>query len=1283
MPSIQSLFSQLDLVLGSQRQHFRRKINALSRKFDAEHAQQLADEMAMSALQVEQRRSQLPQIDYPDLPVSLQRDAIKQAIEKHQVVIIAGETGSGKTTQLPKICLELGRGVKGLIGHTQPRRLAARSVANRIADELGTKLGDKVGFKVRFSDQVSDSSYIKLMTDGILLTEIQQDRFLNQYDTLIIDEAHERSLNIDFILGYLKQLLPKRPDLKLIITSATIDPERFSRHFNDAPMISVSGRTYPVDIRYRPLEDSLDEDNQPLDQTQGIIRAVNELSRLGHGDILVFLSGEREIRDTADALAREKLRNTEIVPLYARLSAAEQQKIFSGHTGRRIVLATNVAETSLTVPGIKYVIDPGTARISRYSTRSKVQRLPIEAISQASANQRAGRCGRVSAGVCIRLYSEQDFLSRPEFTDPEILRTNLASVVLQMLALKFGNISDFPFIQPPDNRQITDAMRLLEEVQAIANDGSGKLTDIGQQIARLPVDPRYARMVVQAAKTDALAEVIVIVAGLSIQDPRERPQDKQQKADEIHKQFEDRDSDFVGLLKIWRAFREQQQALTNNQLKKWCQEHMLNYLRMREWQDIVSQLKKSIAELGFGINREEADFTRIHQAILSGLLSHIGCKDNDRHYLGARGSKFLVFPGSALSKGQAKWVMAAELVETSRLFARMAAKIQPEWLEPLAGHLIKRNYAEPFWSKKQGAVMGYETVTLYGLPIVTRRQINFERVDAILAREIFIREALINGQTKLDLEFLQHNRELVLQVEELEEKTRRRDLLVDEQVLMDFYLQNLPEHIASEASLRKWWQKAAKQSDTRVYFERELLLQRDTDQINRYSYPDSWQQGNVHLPLEYRFDPGSEDDGVSMRVPVALLNQLTPAGFDWLVPGMREELIVSLIKQLPKRLRRNFVPAPDYARACMQDLTPSELPFIDALAAKLAKMSGVKIDPAEWSAPPLHLQMNFKVLDEQGKVIAQGRDLLALQHQLSGRVQQTLRKVAKRSIEQQGLQSWSFDQLPQAFTEQKPGYEVKAFPALVDEGDSVAIKLFDQPQLASDAHKRGLLRLLRLQMPSPLKYLQEKLPNKAKLGLYFNPFGQVAALVDDCIDAAIVALLGEQLEQIRDKAAFNLALDKVRGEINDAVLKLAAQIEPGLTLAHQIKKKMKGNVPLNMINAHGDIQQQLDKLVYPGFVSDMGAGRVSDWFRYLKAIERRLEKLPLDPNRDRMAQLSVQKVHDAIEAARKQVPVGLAIPARIHDARWMLEELRVSLFAQNLGTAHAVSEKRILNYLHS
>ncbi|MDF2177579.1 ATP-dependent RNA helicase HrpA [Aliiglaciecola sp. CAU 1673] len=1275
-----SLKAQISRCMSAERHRFWRHLRQLQGKDDAQAISKLEAQIAQSVARYEARLAAKPKFEYPPLPVSEHKDEIAKAIADNQVVIIAGETGSGKTTQLPKICLELGRGVAGLIGHSQPRRLAARSVANRIAEELNTELGQAVGYKVRFTDQVSDSTYVKLMTDGILLAEIQQDRFLNQYDTLIIDEAHERSLNIDFILGYLKQLLPKRPDLKLIITSATIDPERFSKHFENAPIIQVSGRTYPVEIRYRPVQEDNDSDR---DQLQAIIDAVDELGRESQGDILVFLAGEREIRDTAEGLKRQQWKATEVLPLYARLSAAEQNRIFAPHAGRRIVLATNVAETSLTVPGIKYVIDPGFARLSRYSYRSKVQRLPIEAVSQASANQRAGRCGRVSEGICIRLYSEEDYLGRPEFTDPEILRTNLASVILQMLSLGLGDMEAFPFVEAPDSRHINDGFTLLQELGATAA-GKGRqravLTPIGRQIARLPVDPRYARMMVEAARLNCLSELIVIGAALSIQDPRERPHDKRQAADEAHSQFQEKESDFLSFLRLWQLFREQQKQLTANQLKKWCKTHYLNYLRMREWQDIVSQLKQAIVDLGFRVNSEPSDYDAIHQAIASGLLSHIGFKDKEREYLGARNSRFLIFPASGLAKHPPKWVMAAELVETSRLFARSVAKIDPAWLEALAGHLIKRHYSEPHWSKKQGAVLANERVSLFGLDIVTSRKVQYGRIDGKTSREIFIREALVHLDTKLNFDFLTHNALLMDAVETLEAKCRRRDILVDEEDLVAFYEHRLPHDICSEASFRKWWQK--QKDPSLLQFSEQDLMRQDASHISELDYPEKWRQGNLTLALSYHFEPKDEDDGVSLLVPLPILNQLQANGFDWLVPGLREELIVHLIKSLPKRLRKNFVPAPDYAKACASSLSQDESPFLESLSAKLKKMTGVEITADEWALAelPAHLKMNFKVLDEKGKMVAQGRDLHLLQQKLQGKVKQTLSQAASPELEQSGLDDWSFGALEREYINKQGSYEVKAYPALVDDKGKVAIRLFDQPHLADDAHGKGLRRMLLLNLPSPIKYLQDKLPNKAKLGLYFNPFGQVQALIDDCIAAAVDALVGEAA-LIRDPQAFNSLRDKVRAELNEQVLSIALKVEKGLTLAHEIHKKTKGNVPLNMINAVGDIKANLAQLVYPGFVSDIGVKRLDDWNRYLQAIAKRLEKLPIDPNRDRQHQLVLQKVEAAWQAKLNKLPKGQPVPVALAEVKWMLQELRVSLFAQQLGTAYPISEKRIQNHL--
>jgi ATP-dependent helicase HrpA len=919
--SAQSLYRAIDDCMNKDKFRLHKRISGAKRIKNDKAKQAVFDEIvvdiARSMAQVQAREQHNAHIEYPEiLPVSQKREDIAKAIAENQVVIVAGETGSGKTTQLPKICAELGRGKKGVIGHTQPRRLAARSVANRIAEEMQTKLGDYVGYKVRFNDQVSDDTQIKLMTDGILLAEIQHDRYLNQYDTIIIDEAHERSLNIDFLLGYLRELLPKRKDLKVIITSATIDPERFSKHFNDAPIIEVSGRTYPVETRYRPLNS---EDEKDKDQIDGIIDAVDELSLEGEGDVLIFLNGEREIRDTADALNKLKLRDTEVVPLYARLSSAEQNRIFQSHSGRRLVLSTNVAETSLTVPGIKYVIDPGTARISRYSYRTKVQRLPIEEISQASANQRKGRCGRVQEGICIRLYAEEDFESRPEFTDPEILRTNLASVILQMTALGLGEIEAFPFVEAPDKRNIQDGVRLLEELGAIATSKQGekkKLTKMGRQLSRLPIDPRLARMVIEASKQGCLNELMIIASALSIQDPRERPSDKQQSADDKHRRFHDKESDFLTYLNLWEYIQKKQKELSGNQFRKHCKQEYLNYLRIREWQDVYFQINQSMKEMDMKLTDSAGDYLKIHTSILSGLLSHIGLKDQEKNeYQGARNAKFSIFPASGLFKKQPKWIMSAELVETSKLWGRVIAKIQPEWIEPLAGHLIKRSFSEPHWSKKQAAVMAHEKVTLYGIPIVPKRLVNYGSIDPTISREIFIRSALVEGEWETRHSFFKNNRKLLAEVEELEHKSRRRDILIDDDELFDFYDQRVDTQVVSGKHFDSWWKKELKANPNQLDFEKEMLFKGDASHVTELDYPNFWHQNGLKLKLSYQFEPGENSDGVTVHIPLPILNQVKMDGFDWQIPGLRKELVISLIKALPKGLRRNFGPARHYADA--------------------------------------------------------------------------------------------------------------------------------------------------------------------------------------------------------------------------------------------------------------------------------------------------------------------------------------------------------------------------------
>ena len=1223
-------------------------------------------------------------IEYPDLPVSARRDEILKLIAEHQVVVIAGETGSGKTTQLPKMCLELGRGVKGLIGHTQPRRIAARSVATRIAEELKSELGSTIGYKVRFNDQISDNTLVKLMTDGILLAEIQNDRYLNQYDTLIIDEAHERSLNNDFILGYLKQILAKRPDLKVIITSATIDVERFSKHFNNAPIIEVSGRTYPVEVRYRPIVEEEDQD-----QLQGILNAVDELQAEGRGDILIFMNGEREIRDTAEALQKQELRHTEILPLYARLSAAEQQRIFNPSNLNRIILATNVAETSLTIPNIKYVIDTGTARISRYSYRTKVQRLPIEPISQASANQRKGRCGRISEGICIRLYSEEDFNARPQFTDPEILRTNLASVILQMTALGLTDIASFPFVDAPDQRHIQDGIRLLEELQAFEfkktkNGEIRELTQIGRQLAQLPIDPRLGRMVIEAAKNGSLHEVMMIVSALSIQDPRERPQEKQQSADDKHRRFADKESDFLAFVNLWHFIQEQQKELTKNQFRKLCQKDYLNYLRVREWQDIYHQLRLAVREMGLPINSEPANYQQIHTALLAGLLSHIGLKDNEKmHYLGARNAHFYLFPNSVLFKKQPKWVMAAELVETTKLWGRMVARIEPEWVEPLAKHLTKSSYSEPRWAKSKGAVVADEKVSLYGIPIVASRPVMYGAIDPVVSREIFIRSALVEGEWHNNYKFFKENNRLIKEIEELEHKSRRRDILVDEQVLFEFYDQRIGTDVVSSKHFDSWWKKASQKDPELLNFEKSFLMNDNANKVSELDFPNFWYQGSLKLKLSYQFEIGQDHDGVTVHIPLPLLNQIEPEGFDWQIPGLRHELVVSLIKSLPKAMRRNFVPAPNYADAFLGKAEPFAKPLLESLTYELRRMTGVTVDPELWDLTqlPPHLRMTFRVIDEKGKKIAESENLDELKFQLKDQVQSTLSNIADDGIEQSGVHLWNFADLPQFYEQKKQHFSVKAYPAIVDEKDAVGIKLFETEFEQAKAMQAGLRRLLLLNVPSPIKYLHEKLPNKAKLGLYFAPFGKVLELIDDCIACAVDKLIEEFGGFVWSEEKFNELHEYVRANLNDTTAEIALQVEKCLTLAFELNKRMKGKMDFTMAFAMSDIKAQLAGLIYPEFVTKTGHKRLADLHRYLTAIDKRLDKLLVDTNTDRAKMLRVEQVQEAYKQLLAKLPKSKAIPDEVLEIRYMIEELRVSLFAQQLGTKYPISDKRILNVI--
>ncbi|MGW8529644.1 ATP-dependent RNA helicase HrpA [Nocardiopsis sp. NPDC055824] len=1312
-PTADALRSRLRDLMPADRHRLRRRIDGLAKIRDerrsASAAAQIAKDIDEAVLRVDLRREAVPELTYPEsLPVSARRDDIAEAIRDHQVVIVAGETGSGKTTQLPKICLELGRGVMGTIGHTQPRRLAARTVAERIAEEIGTPLGETVGYKVRFTDSSSGSTLVKLMTDGILLAEIQHDRMLRQYDTLIIDEAHERSLNVDFLLGYLKQLLPKRPDLKVVITSATIDPERFSRHFDDAPIIEVSGRTYPVEVRYRPIsEDILDpEEKNPgpgtdRDQTQAILDAVDELSHEPPGDILVFLSGEREIRDTAEALEKKKLRGTEILPLYARLSVSEQRRVWSSHSGRRVVLATNVAETSLTVPGIKYVIDPGTARISRYSHRTKVQRLPIEAVSQASANQRKGRCGRVSEGICIRLYSEEDFLSRPEYTDPEILRTNLASVILQMASLGLGDVAAFPFVDGPDHRQIKDGVNLLlelgalhPEAEAASGKGGGKrrLTQTGRRLAQLPIDPRLGRMVLEAQERDCLAEVMVITSALSIQDPRERPTDKQQQAQQSHARFTDKESDFLAFLNLWNHLRDRQRELSGNQFRKLCREEFLNYLRVREWQDIHSQLKQVLRTMGIEVpplREEAADPRGVHMSLLAGLLSHVGLKDPEKHeYLGGRGARFAVFPGSALFKKQPRFVMVGELVETSKLWGRMVARIEPEWAEELAGDIVKRNYSEPHWERKRGAVMAFERVTLYGVPIVVQRKVSYGKIDPELSRELFIRRALVEGDWETRHHFFHDNRKLLDEVEDLEHRARRRDIVVDDETLFRFYDRRVPDDVVSAAHFDAWWKKARRTEPTLLDFTREELINDGVDVVSEDDYPDVWRQGAFTFPLTYQFEPGSAADGVTAHIPLKFLNQVENTGFDWQIPGLRDELVTALIRSLPKPQRRFFVPVPDNAAQARAGLTPYEGTLTGALAAELTRMAqprgGDRIPESafELDRVPDHLRITFRAVDDRNRTLAESKDLEQLRAKLKPRLREAISAEAK-GVEKKGITSWDFGPLEQTLERKALGPKVKGYPALVDEGDSVAVRIFDTRAEQRAAMRAGTRRLLMLTIPSPALAVSKGLNNPDKLALADNPHGSVKAMLADAESAAVDHLLAREGGPVWNGDDFAALADRVRADLGDTLAETLDKVARVLVLWRKVSKKVRGTTSLAVLPSLNDVQGQLGSLVGDGFVTAAGVARLDDLHRYLRGIEYRLDKLPENPRRDQVNMSKTEQMRQAVAKVTGSLPPGRAADADVAELRWMLEEYRVSLFAQELRTAYPVSDKRIMKALEA
>jgi ATP-dependent helicase HrpA len=1243
--------------------------------------ERLCASIAQSQARRNARLARMPRPTYPAaLPVAGKRDEIARAIAAHQVTIVCGETGSGKTTQLPKICLELGRGAAGSIGHTQPRRIAARTVAARIAQELDSPLGALVGYKVRFQDKTSPEALVKVMTDGILLAETQGDRMLSAYDTLIVDEAHERSLNIDFLLGYLQQLLPSRPDLKVIVTSATIDAERFSRHFGGAPVIEVSGRMYPVEIRYRPPVDTPEDeaDDQQAGLTGAILAAVDEAHRLGPGDVLVFLPGEREIRETTEALRKHHPAGAQILPLYARLSAEEQERVFQPATGRRIVLATNVAETSLTVPGIRYVIDSGLARVNRYSYRNKVEQLQVEKIAQAAANQRAGRCGRVAEGICFRLYDEQDFLGRQRFPEPELLRSSLAGVILRMKALELGDVERFPFLDPPQPRMVADGYQLLAELGAV--DDQRRLTALGRELAQLPVDPRIGRMLLAARREQCLTEALILAAALSVQEPRERPLEKAQAADERHAAFRDERSDFLGLLKLWRFYEEGiRHRKSNRKLAAELRSHFLSPLRMREWREVHGQLHALMSETGARMNEAEATYEQLHRALLTGLLGNVGAKNEEGDYDGVRGIRFALHPSSGLRKRAPKWLLAAELVETTRLFARVAAQVEPAWIEAAAAHLVKRSWLEPRWDKERGQVVAWEQVSLYGLILIARRRVPYGPVDPTHARQIFIEAALVGGGHVSQGQFQTHNAALRREVLELESKARRRDVLVDEAAIARFFDARLPAHVSSVASFEDWRQQAERNEPRLLFMRREDLLRLDGREIAAERFPDTLAAGDAKLKLRYRFDPGHPLDGVTASIPLHLLNRLSPEPFEWLVPGLLRDKVNALLRGLPKTLRRACVPIPETVTACLEWLDNADRarPLTEALTAALEAVRAITVSKETWSGIelPAHLQMHFSLVDERGHELGCGRDLTALQAEHGEQAQASF--APRTAWERAGIRSWEDLALPEAVEFWRDRQRLQGHPALLDEGDSVRLTLLDTAHKAAERTRWGVIRLVRLTLKEQTRALERLFTPNKQLVLAHMPYGNAGQLRESLLQASLQRAVWSDPAPIRDRQQFEARLKQARARlqvVGQEYLRLAETI---LLQAHALHRALDGSVGQAYRQAAADLKRQLGALVFPGFLEQVPYERLQHYPRYLSAMQRRLEKLPQAPERDEQHTRELgrwwQQLQERINRNRK---IGVSEPA-LEEMRWMLEEQRVSLFAQELKTPYPVSYKRL------
>ncbi|MCW8196659.1 ATP-dependent RNA helicase HrpA [Proteobacteria bacterium 005FR1] len=1251
--------------------------------------ERLAEAVNASLSVVEQRRAKLPAISFPEeLPVSQKRDDIATALANHQVIIVAGETGSGKTTQLPKICLEHGRGIHGVIGHTQPRRIAARTVATRIAEELDVSIGESVGYQVRFTDHSSEHTHIKLMTDGILLAEIQNDRDLRRYDTLIIDEAHERSLNIDFLLGYLKQLLPRRPDLKVIITSATIDVERLARHFDGAPVVQVSGRTYPVDVYYRPVLEYEDMIDAIVSTVQDVLAEES-----GHsGDFLVFLSGERDIRETALALRKAQIPHLEILPLYARLSLAEQNKVFHGHKGRRIVLATNVAETSITVPGIRYVIDPGYARISRYSYKTKVLRLPIEPISQASANQRKGRSGRVANGVCIRLYDEEDFNSRPEYTEPEILRSNLASVILQMAQLQLGEIRDFPFVDMPDKRLINDGYKLLEELQAL--DKRGRLTELGRQQTQFSVDPRFARMCLAADRFGCLKEMLIIVSALTIQDPRERPADKQQASDEKHRRFWEPNSDFLAYINLWNYVEQQRQDLSQNQFRNLCKKEFLSFLRLREWRDLHYQLRLTAKHLGLRESRSvgsrsdeegaSVNYESVHRALITGLLGNIGNLTEERSYLGPRNRRFSIFPGSSLFKSTPKWVIAGELIETTKLYAHTVAKVEPEWLLDAADHLVKRHHFEPHYDARRGQVMAYERVTLYGLTLVEKRRVNYGRIDPVEAREIFIQAALVEARyrppTGKEPRFFRHNKALMEELLDMEAKTRRRDIVAEDRDIYRFFDERVPADVVNLKGFEAWRKQAERETPDLLYIPRELLMQNAALDVTEAQFPNELEWKGIHYPLSYQFSPGQAEDGVSIHVPIHGLHMVPEHRLQWLVPGMLREKCIQLVKGLPRQWRKHFVPVPDYVSKALAHMEVSDEPLAVSLGRALKKITGVEVPAESWAAVNLdpYYRFNIKVLNEKGKVVDSSRDLGELFATYRGRLQDSLRDAGE-SIERDALESWDFGELPETVHLKKNGGTTVGFPALVDTGSAVNLRLQDDPQRAIYLSQQGLARLIALELKQTTKYAQKNLLKGKNMALRLASFGQPEKLKDDLILAAIRHICVDGQPLPRDREQFDKLLNRARQQFTGKVQELESLLIKFADTLLEVQSMMAARADKPLFKSiRADIVEQTKQLTRPGFLFHTPPQWLQQYPQYLLGIKTRIEKSDAQIQKDHARQLELQPFRERLKSYwESQDDYLLWQDAELQTYRWMLEEFRLSLFAQPMKTSVPVSPKRL------